>query len=107
VALLLLNNEVAIHLRGKDDFTLGRSTKGQTIIPDIDLNPYDAYQAGVSRLHANIRISGSEIFIHDMGSVNGTYLNGKRLDANLEYPVHHGDVLTVGQLKIQVLMKEE
>jgi pSer/pThr/pTyr-binding forkhead associated (FHA) protein len=107
VALFLLNSGDVIHVSGGDDFTLGRSTKGQTIIPDIDLNPYNAYESGVSRLHANLNITGSEVFIHDLGSANGTRLNGKRIDSHIEYPVKNGDILGFGQLKIQVLVKQK
>lgn len=107
VALLVIKNGVVIHVRGKDDFTLGRSTKGQTIIPDIDLNPFHAYEAGVSRLHANLIISDTDIFIHDLGSANGTRLNGEKIDPHLDYAVKHGDRLSLGQLKIQVLIKDQ
>jgi hypothetical protein len=106
VALFLLNSGDVIHISGGDDFTVGRSTKGQTIIPDIDLNAYNAYESGVSRLHANINITDSDVFIHDLGSANGTRLNGKRIDSHIEYPVKNGDILGLGQLKIQVLVKQ-
>lgn len=104
VALLILDDEDIIHIPGRDEFTLGRSTQGQTIIPDIDLSPYQAYESGVSRLHANINIGVSKITIKDLGSANGTRLNGLRIDPHDEHPVEHGDILTFGRLKIQVLI---
>jgi len=106
VALLILRDGSVIHVRGNDEFILGRSTKGQTIIPDIDFSPYQAYEEGVSRLHANINIAGSIITIKDLGSANGTRLNGNRIKPHDEYPLHHGDILTFGKLKVQVLIKE-
>jgi hypothetical protein len=105
-ALLIMSDGVAIHIKGKDKFALGRSTKGQTIIPDIDLSPYDAYEAGVSRLHANINVLDSKVTIHDLGSANGTRLNGDRIEPHTEYTLTHGDILTFGQLKVQILIKE-
>jgi pSer/pThr/pTyr-binding forkhead associated (FHA) protein len=105
VAILILDQDEVIHLGGRNDYTFGRSTKGQTIIPDIDLNPYNAYESGVSRLHANINITGQEVTIQDLGSANGTRLNGKRLNPHSEYPLNHGDILIFGQFKIQVLIK--
>lgn len=107
VALFIVHSDVAIHLRGKEEFTLGRSTKGQTILPDIDLTPFNAYEAGVSRLHANLAITHSEVIIHDLGSANGTYVNNKRVDAHVGYPVQHGDILMFGQLKAQVLIRQD
>jgi pSer/pThr/pTyr-binding forkhead associated (FHA) protein len=41
----------------------------------------------------------------DLGSSNGTYLNGKRLSPNVENVIGHGDVVTLGKLKMQVLLK--
>lgn len=34
----------------------------------------------VSRLHAEVRKQGSDVFIHDLKSANGTFVNGKRID---------------------------
>ena len=39
----------------RKEFTLGRASSDQPIIPDVDLTPFNAYKAGVSRLHATIR----------------------------------------------------
>jgi pSer/pThr/pTyr-binding forkhead associated (FHA) protein len=106
IAILILGSEKVIHITGNDEVTLGRFTKGQTIIPDIDLSPFQAYEAGVSRLHANIDIKNSEITIKDLGSANGTRLNGMRIQPHQAYQIKHGDVLTFGRLKVQVLIKE-
>jgi len=105
-ALIIMSNGVAINIKGKGEFTLGRSSKGQTTVPDIDLNPYDAYEAGVSRLHANINVLDSMVTIHDLGSANGTRLNGDRIESHTEYTLTHGIILTFGQLKVQILIKE-
>jgi len=106
VAIYIPSNGDMIHLKSAQEFTLGRSTSGQTIVPDVDLSPYQAYEAGVSRLHANIIIKGSEVFVQDLGSANGTRLNGKRLYPHVERPLNHGDILTLGKLKLQILIRE-
>lgn len=106
VALLIIDNDEIIHIQGEDEFTLGRSTKGQTIIPDIDLSPYQAYESGVSRLHANINIGISNVALKDLGSANGTRLNGLRIEPHQEQPLKNGDILTFGKLKIQVLIHD-
>jgi len=106
VALHILSDSDIIHISGKDEFTFGRSTEGQTIIPDIDLSPYQAYESGVSRLHANIQISKPHITIKDLGSANGTRLNGKKIIPHEEYPLSHGDILTFGRLKVQILIRK-
>ena len=106
VALQILSNGDIIHIQGEFENTIGRSTSGQTIIPDIDLSEYGAYEAGVSRLHANIGVEKSHITIKDLGSANGTRLNGTRLDPHAEHSLLNGDILTLGKLKIQVLIRE-
>ena len=74
-------------------------------MPDIDLTPYQAYASGVSRLHAVLKREGKRVFVMDLGSSNGSYLNGKRLKPNTEQTVEHGDLLALGKLKIQILLK--
>ena len=101
----LLDTGQMLPLSERGEFTLGRVSDGQPIMPDIDLSPYHAYASGVSRLHAVIKRSGDRITIMDLGSSNGTYVNGKRLTANAEQVIHHGDVLTFGKLKIQILLR--
>ena len=104
VALHILFDGAIIHIQGRNEFTIGRSTKGQTIIPDIDLSSYQAYESGVSRLHANINIQGDRVTINDLGSANGTRLNGERVDPHIEHLIKHGDILTFGQFKVQILL---
>lgn len=103
--LHLMETGQMLPLSERDKFTLGRISDGQPIVPDIDLSPYHAYANGVSRLHAVIRRDASQAFIMDLGSSNGTYLNGKRLTPNVEQALQHADVISLGKLKIQVLLK--
>ena len=111
---VLLNNWVTLHLvdtgqvlplAERNEFTLGRISEGQPIMPDVDLSPYQAYSRGVSRLHAVIKRESSHIVLMDLGSANGTYVNGKRLSPNVEHPLMNGDVVALGKLKFQILLK--
>ena len=92
-------------LADRSEFTLGRVTDAQAIMPDIDLTPYKAYTQGVSRLHTVILREGNQVYIMDLGSANGTYLNGKRLKTNVRQTLKHGDMISLGKLKIQILLK--
>jgi pSer/pThr/pTyr-binding forkhead associated (FHA) protein len=40
----------------------------------------------------------------DLGSSNGTYVGGIRLQPESEYPLFHGSVISLGKLKIQFLL---
>ena len=94
-------------LVGRDEFTIGRVSEGQSILPDIDLTPYEAYSQGVSRLHATIKIATQGIQITDLGSSNGTRINNERLNPHKQYSLHHGDVIALGRFKIQALIRQD
>lgn len=105
VTLHLLDTGQVLPLSERNEFTLGRISEGQPIMPDVDLSPYQAYASGVSRLHAVIKREAGRILLMDLGSSNGTYVNGKRLNPNAEHRLNNGDVVALGKLKIQVLLK--
>ena len=105
ISLHLMDSGKILPLATRNEFTLGRLSEGQPIMPDIDLTPYQAYASGVSRLHAVVKRDASRIFVMDLGSSNGTYLNGRRLNPHMEEDLKHGDVVALGKLKIQVLLR--
>jgi len=105
ISLHLMDSGKILPLATRNEFTLGRLSEGQSIMPDIDLTPYQAYASGVSRLHAVVKRDSSRIFVMDLGSSNGTYLNGRRLNPHMEEDLKHGDVVALGKLKIQVLLR--
>jgi hypothetical protein len=105
LSLHLMDSGKILPLATRNEFTLGRLSEGQPIMPDIDLTPYQAYASGVSRLHAVVKRDASRVVIMDLGSSNGTYLNGRRLNPHAEEGLKHGDVVALGKLKIQVLLR--
>ena len=105
ISLNMIESGQILPLADRTEFTLGRSAEGQPIVPDVDLSPQNAYASGVSRLHAVLKLIQEQIVIMDLGSSNGTYLNGSRLTPSVETPVAHGDVIYLGKLKMQVLIE--
>ena len=101
----LVDSGQILPLAERAEFTLGRISEAQPIMPDIDLTPYQAYASGVSRLHAVLRREREQVYVMDLGSSNGTYLNGKRLQPNTAHDIRHGDLISLGKLKIQVLLE--
>jgi pSer/pThr/pTyr-binding forkhead associated (FHA) protein len=104
VSLHLVESGQVIHLKGRNEFTLGRVSEGQPILPDIDLSAFNAYAQGVSRLHVALKIVNQGVVVTDLGSSNGTRVNGQKIVPHVDYPINHGDILAVGKLKIQVLI---
>ncbi|MEA5079352.1 MAG: FHA domain-containing protein [Anaerolineaceae bacterium] len=104
VSLHIIESGQVLHLKDRKEFTLGRTVEGQPILPDVDLSPFDAFTLGVSRLHAAIRIVNREVVVTDLGSSNGTRVNGQKIVPHVDYPINHGDIIAVGKLKIQVII---
>ncbi len=107
--LYCLGQGEMINIPDQDEFTIGRFVDGQVITPDVDLNLYEAFDKGVSRLHATIRINPKKNKIHviDLGSANGSSVNGYEIPANSEVPLNHGDVLTLGKFRMKVILPKE
>ena len=55
ISLHLMDSGKILPLTSRTEFTMGRLSEGQPIMPDIDLTPYQAYASGVSRLHAVVK----------------------------------------------------
>ena len=68
--------------------TLGRHPESSIFLDDIT----------VSRRHAEILLSGDEARVEDVGSLNGTYLNQRQIDASQR--LVPGDVLQIGKFKL-------
>ncbi len=106
VSLYLVDSGQILHLSGRSEFTLGRVAESQPILPDVDFSPYEAYAQGVSRLHASLKIINQRVVITDLGSSNGTRVNGQKVMPHIDYLLNHGDVVALGKLKLQVLIRK-
>jgi pSer/pThr/pTyr-binding forkhead associated (FHA) protein len=107
ISLNIISSGDILPISSQKEITLGRVSEGQPIIPDIDLTPYKAYESGVSRMHASIKSMDEQVMVTDLGSANGTRINGMKISAHIPYPIKHGDILTLGKFKIQVLLKSK
>lgn len=103
VKLRVVGTPDVIQIEVREHIILGRSDRKSSVLPDVDLNPFQAHLNGVSRNHAEISARNSRITIRDLASANGTYLNDGRLKPNVEYRLRHGDRLMLGKLALQVM----
>ena len=71
----------------------------------ISAPSYKAYEGGVSRLHATIKIDREQVTITDLGSANGTRINGKKIAAHQPYSLNDEDILSLGKFKAQILIQ--
>ena len=83
---------------------LGRASEAEGYRPDFDMTFYD--DGGyVSRRHARITRGRAGYFVTDLGSSNGTTVNGKRLVPHRAQLVRNGDRIKVGLVVIQLRMR--
>ncbi|MET0623495.1 MAG: SpoIIE family protein phosphatase [Pyrinomonadaceae bacterium] len=73
---------------GRLRITIGRSARNDVCVPD----PF------ASRVHAEVRREGDQYFLQDLGSANGTYYNGSRLDRTVT--LTHGSRIQIGETEI-------
>jgi pSer/pThr/pTyr-binding forkhead associated (FHA) protein len=90
-ALLLVKrgpNAGSTFLLDQETTTVGRSTEGDVFLDDVT----------VSRKHAIFeRRAGGAWFVRDVGSLNGTYVNGEQVD---ETKLASGDEVQIGRFKV-------
>ncbi len=83
-------------LSSEDETTVGRIDPVTGIRPDIDLAPHDN-QRSVSRRHAKVTRSGSSFFVvEEIGTMNGTFVNGARIQTGQPATIKDGDRLRFG-----------
>jgi pSer/pThr/pTyr-binding forkhead associated (FHA) protein len=104
VSLKIIHSDQNIPLESGTDYTIGRISGTQPILPDIDLTPYHAYEEGVSRLHATIRVSNENISVFDLGSANGTLINGSKIPPYEPHLLKNGDVLVFGKFQVEIII---
>ncbi len=106
ILLNVMDSGRIIHLRGRTEYSLGRISEGQPILPDVDLSEFNAYAQGVSRLHSTIKVGQQRISIMDLGSSNGTRVNGQKIVPHVDYPVKNNDMIALGKMRIQIIIQK-
>ncbi|MGD8352673.1 MAG: FHA domain-containing protein [Pseudomonadota bacterium] len=91
--VLLTGKKAGTHYLIKDDrmTVIGRDAECQIRIEDPD----------VSRRHAAIQPFGREFYIMDMGSTNGTLINGRQEEKRI---LRHADRITLGRQEFQFIL---
>jgi pSer/pThr/pTyr-binding forkhead associated (FHA) protein len=84
---------------GRPEVVIGRAHKAGR--PDIDLGPYGGSQAGVSRRHNRLLHQADGWFVEDLGSANGTFVNGVRVAPQRRVALKKGDVIRCGQIELK------
>lgn len=89
-----------------EETVLGRRDPVGDYVPEIDLTPFGAYQMGVSRQHAVIRRDDERLYLIDLSSRNGTFINEKRLAPNDPTLLRTGDEIRLGKITLRIQYKQ-
>lgn len=86
------------------EIVIGRSVAGSAMTPDVDLAKLGGEEQGVSRLHLAMRYDreNDSIHIYDLGSSNGSHINGQRLNPQEVRFLRDGDQLRLGRMVMLV-----
>ncbi len=103
--ILAVEDGGRIELPLSKEVVLGRLDASRAVFPDVDLTNEQGMEKGVSRRHARISRREDQVFIEDLNSLNGTFLNATRLVPELPYPVKDGDQVQLGKLILTVNLK--
>ncbi len=102
IELRVVGTPAVLQVQVDETMLIGRADPPKNVYPAVDLSAHNGQGQGVSRQHAVILVKDNRTFIKDLGSVNGTRLNGSLLAPQSEYRLRHGDELTIGHMKLQV-----
>jgi hypothetical protein len=86
-------NQGSRYLLDRDVVTVGRHPDSDIFLDDIT----------VSRRHSEFRRAGDRVVVQDVGSLNGTYINGVRAD---EQQLTSGDEVQVGKFKLVAFLAD-
>ena len=92
------NQSIGLDVNG--EVILGRGEDMLEVIPLFDAE--DADHLGVSRQHAALRPTEDKLYIVDLNSTNGTWLNGRSIGVNTPYSLSNGDLITLGRLDVVI-----
>jgi serine/threonine protein kinase len=102
--LFLLEQKVSLPVPDQEQVIIGRTHRN--IVADIDLGPYGAAEAGLSRHHARLTRQGDHWLIDDLGSLNGTFVNRVKVNPTaLSTPLKDGDEIRCSQLSFIFLIQ--
>ncbi len=103
-----------LELTGLNDFhenylRIGQSelagmTRGLLIGRDAADSDFQVKDDTVSRQHARLSATGGQFMVEDLGSTNGTRLNGRELRPYEQTPLHTGDRLSIGSANFNIVV---
>ncbi len=103
ILCLKIRNNRKVEILLDKSIYLGRQNKQvEKFVPDIDLSTEGVSAKSVSRRHAKISQRGNVVIVEDQDSINGTFINSKKLAPYLPEALNSGDTLRLGMVSMEV-----
>ncbi len=96
-AQIVAANGLSVALAGKSSYLIGREDPVSGIYPEVDTTRSNGDAAGVSRRHAELIQQGSQWFLLDLNSTNGSFVNNQRVAPHTRHPLQPGDQIRLGK----------
>ncbi len=103
VALFIMGVRERIDFDTMSKIILGRFDAKTKQDNQFDLTSYRGVAKGVSRTHCQLEFEDGNVIITDLGSSNGTFVAGQRLEPNQPRVLKQGDDVIVGRLPIHIV----
>ena len=101
IAVFIEGQSQPSFLDSQEEILIGRKA-GDITDATLDLGPLGGYHLGISRRHALIRRTKNGYEVLDLGSLNGTFLNGQQLVPHTSYVLPSGSPLRLGSMRLLV-----
>lgn len=96
---LVVNGSAKEYELDREVMLLGRNSPADGIFPEIDLTEVDT-GSYISRRHGRLTRQDAAFVYEDMGSSNGSFLNGNKLVPKVQVEMHDGDTLRLGRTEM-------
>jgi hypothetical protein len=103
--LNIMGADIPLMLQFNNEIILGREGGGKPGQTVLDLTSFEGDAKGVSRTHAALQRLKNNLYIVDLGSSNGTYVNGQRLSSHQPSILIEGDEIRLGNLVATISFK--
>lgn len=112
LVLKVRDNDKIYHVRPQSvsgELIIGRSAGMGSVSLAVDLTDAGGGELGVSRLHLALRYAREEstVQVYDLGSANGSYINGQKLHPREIRVLQSGDELRLGRMVLRVEFIQE
>lgn len=106
IVIYISKEKAPIAVERHGELILGRADDEHPDIQvDVDLSPYGGQEQGVSRQHMRLNAAANPPIITDLGSYNGTFVNGQKLIPDQPHILNSGDEVRLGRFVMRMYHK--